>query len=151
MRFQGGDDGSRGVAGAALMLAVVRIHRHGARREHRDRGLAERDIRGWNARHDLAVRGADAVVHRRPGDQVEPRDPGGERRPRRRKDCPGRAALDDPAVRHDRHVVRQRERVERIVGDEHRGRAGTQNPPQQATNRRCRVDVQCGERLVEQQ
>ena len=84
--------------------------------------------------------------------EVETRDPRGERAAGAPQYLPHGPGLDDPAVGEHHDAVGEHQRVERGVGDEHGGLlAVAHDPAQQRTHRGGGVDVQRGERLVEQQ
>ena len=120
---------------------------------------------GNTATRGLAVaHPVDAARHRRPsacaqaaarhdaGHEVEARDPRGERAARAGQHVARGPRLDDPALGEHHHPVGEHQRVERGVGDEHGGLlAVAHDPAQQRAHGGCGVDVERGERLVEQQ
>ena len=97
-----------------------------------------------------AVRSPSPVTHA--GHEVEPGDPRGERAARAGQHVPRGTLFDDPAFGEHDHPVGEHQRVERGVGDEQGGLlAVAHDPAQQRAHGGRGVDVERGERLVQQQ
>jgi hypothetical protein len=84
--------------------------------------------------------------------QVEADESGDPRGPRSLCDVIDGPILDDLAPLEDHEAVGQRNRLHRVVGDDDaRTGEGVQAGAQIPADRQARLDVQCRERLIEQQ
>ena len=133
---------------ARAALGGVAVQRDGVRVHHGE----DRAVPGIGDDEVLAVGQVDPRSGRGAAEQVDADEVGDVARPRPGGDLLDGAVLREPAVLEDEQPVGQRERVDRVVGDEEPHAVERREvAPQLAPDLGARADVERGERLVEEE